>query len=255
MKKIFLVLSLISLSMGTTAFAQHKQLIAHRGAWKNTNTPQNSIASLQEAGKLLSYGSEFDVHMTKDNQLVVNHDHDFYGIDIEKATYAELLEKKHPNGENIPLLRDFLKAGLKLAKTKLILEVKSSRLSKERTLECTESVVKLVKELKAEKAVEYIAFDYDACKKLVALNPKAKVQYLSGNIEPKQIKADGLTGIDYHYSVFKKNTTWLKEAQALGLKVNAWTVNTEADMRELLDQKVDYITTDEPELFIRLLKK
>ncbi|MBP3942461.1 glycerophosphodiester phosphodiesterase [Sphingobacteriaceae bacterium WQ 2009] len=256
MKKILILASIISLSLGTKdLLAQHKQLIAHRGAWKNTHTPQNSIASLVEAIKLKSYGSEFDVHMTKDNQLVVNHDHDFYGIDIEKATYAELLVKTHPNGEHIPLLKDFLAAGLKQKKTKLILEIKSSRISKERTLEHTEAVYQLVQELKAQKAVEYIAFDYDACKKLVTLNPQVQVQYLSGNIEPKQIKADGLTGIDYHVSIFKKNPTWIKEAQNLGLKVNVWTVNNEVDIKDLLAQKVDFITTDEPELLIRILKK
>jgi beta-glucanase (GH16 family) len=44
-------------------FTQNK-VIAHRGAWKNTNAPQNSIASLQTAINLGVTGSEFDIHMT-----------------------------------------------------------------------------------------------------------------------------------------------------------------------------------------------
>ena len=71
-------------------------VIAHRGAWKQKSLPQNSIASLQEAINLKCRGSEFDVHLTADDVLVVNHDHLFYGLDIEKSTYKMLLSKKSP---------------------------------------------------------------------------------------------------------------------------------------------------------------
>ncbi|MDR2284538.1 MAG: glycerophosphodiester phosphodiesterase, partial [Sphingobacterium sp.] len=94
-----LVTLLLALFILTTAAAQETKIIAHRGAWKNTHAPQNSIAALQEAIKQEVWGSEFDVHMTKDGILVVNHDNDFYGIDIATSTYEELLVKKHPNGE------------------------------------------------------------------------------------------------------------------------------------------------------------
>ena len=86
------------------------------------------------------------------------------------------------------------------------------------------------------------------------MDPKAKVSYLNGDIAPDQIKKDGLTGIDYHLSVFTKHPTWLQEAKALKLTTNAWTVNAESDMKSLLDQKIDYITTNEPELLKTLLK-
>src|SRR5690606_17505562 len=57
-------------------------VIAHRGAFKKNQYPENSIASLKEAIRLKCYGSEFDVHMTRDGIMVVNHDADFYGTDI-----------------------------------------------------------------------------------------------------------------------------------------------------------------------------
>jgi glycerophosphoryl diester phosphodiesterase len=43
------------------------RVIAHRGAWKNTGVPENSIASLQHAIALGCYGSEFDVHLSADS--------------------------------------------------------------------------------------------------------------------------------------------------------------------------------------------
>ncbi|QBQ39679.1 glycerophosphodiester phosphodiesterase family protein [Sphingobacterium psychroaquaticum] len=253
MKKTTLLLTVLS-AMSITAFAQ-TNMIAHRGAWKNTHAPQNSLQALNDAVKQNAWGSEFDVHLTKDDVLVVNHDNDYYGIDIATATYDELLAKKHPNGESIPTAEAYLKEGLKQKGTKLIYELKTNKLGKERTLKAAELSVALVHKLKAEKQVEYIAFSYDACLKIKEKNKKAKVHYLTGDKSPQQLKEVGLDGLDYHFAVYKKNPNWIQEAKSLKLKTNVWTVNTEADMNYFINEKVDYITTDEPELLNKILKK
>lgn len=238
----------------STAQFNKNQVIAHRGAWKVDGLPQNSIASLQRAVELGCAGSEFDVHLTKDDVLVVNHDQDYYGIDIATATYAELLAKKHPNGESIPTAEAYLREGMKQKKTKLIYELKTSKLGKERTLHSADLTVQLVKKLGAEEWVEYIAFDYDACKRIIELDPKAKVYYLNGDKTPAEAKKDGLFGLDYHFNVYKKNPTWIREAKSLGLVVNVWTVNTQEEMNNLLDQDVEFITTDQPALLLDVIR-
>lgn len=248
--------TLIVCTMWHVSSAQSvSQVIAHRGAWKVDSLPQNSIASLHRAIELKCAGTEFDVHLTKDDVLVVNHDNDFYGIDIGTATYDELLAKKHPNGEAIPTAEAYLREGMKQKKTKLIFELKTSKLGKERTLHSADLSVELVKRLGAESMVEYIAFDYDACKRIVELDPDAKVYYLNGDITPAQAKQDGFTGLDYHFNVFAKNPTWIRESHDLGLAVNVWTVNTEEGMRTLLNQQVEFITTDEPALLFEVIKQ
>lgn len=227
-------------------------VIAHRGAWKQKNLPQNSIASLQEAINLRCRGSEFDVHLTADDILVVNHDHLFYGLDIEKSTYQELLSKKHPNGESIPTAEEYLEKGLKQSYTKLIFELKASQVNKERTLKAAEMSAMLVKKLDKKNQVEFISFDYDALKKIKELLPKAEVAYLEGNIPPQQVKADGLTGVDYHISFYKKFDTWIKDAHQMGLSVNVWTVNKKEDMDYFIKEGADYITTDYPEMLFEV---
>ncbi|QNL49193.1 glycerophosphodiester phosphodiesterase [Olivibacter sp. SDN3] len=229
-------------------------VIAHRGAWKAQDIPQNSLASLNQAVEIGCHGSEFDVHLTKDEVLVVNHDRDYFGLDIESSTYQELLAKKLPNGESIPTLESYLKEGMKQKKTRLILEIKPSTAKKERALKTAELCVSTVKKLKAQKWVDYITFDYEAGKLVGKLDPKAEVAYLNGDVAPAQAKKDGYTGLDYHFKVYKANPTWIKEAQDLGLSVNCWTVNDEADMAELLNQKVDFITTDEPEKLFEVIQ-
>ncbi|SHI55706.1 Glycerophosphoryl diester phosphodiesterase family protein [Arenibacter nanhaiticus] len=70
---------------------------------------------------------------------------------------------------------------------------------------------------------------------------------------PEEVKNDGYTGLDYN--VYKKNPTWIKEAQDLGLTVNAWTVDKEEDMKDLLAQKVDYIFTMNQNYCIRFWRE
>lgn len=208
----------------------------HRGAWKQSNTTENSITALQNAVKLGCMGSEFDVHMSADSVLFVNHDHSIKGTEIEKATAAELEKIKLSNGETLPTLEAYLLEGMKQSKTKLILEIKTSKLGKERSLALTERVVKMVHDLKAQAWTEYIAFDYDVCKSK-ELTPEAAVSYLNGDKTPEQLVADGLSGFDYHYNVLRKNENWIPEASQRKLTTNVWTVNGEKDLRWFLDQK------------------
>jgi glycerophosphoryl diester phosphodiesterase len=103
------------------------EVIAHRGAFKKNNFPENSIASLREAIRLGCAGSEFDVRMTSDDSMVINHDPGFHKLEIEKTTYAQLLAFKLSNGEKIPTLREYLLAGkTNNPGTKLVVEIKPS---------------------------------------------------------------------------------------------------------------------------------
>lgn len=232
--------------MAQSTFLNNK-VIAHRGAWKAANLPQNSIASLQKAIKLGCNGSEFDVRLTKDEVLVINHDPHHEGMDIEKTDYAELVKKPLKNGEKLPTLAQYLKAGMYQKTTKLITEIKPSPTSKERSLLLAQKVVEMVRKMKAQDWVVYISFDYDILKKVVELDKNANTQYLNGGISPELLKADGITGADYHFSVFQKDENWLVNAQKLGVATNAWTVNDTLIMDFMLIRKIDFLTTDEPE--------
>ena len=230
-------------------------VIAHRGAWKKNNLPENSIASLKEAIRLKCYGAEFDVHFTKDSVIVVNHDDIFKGMVIAESTYAELQRQLHTNGEQIPTLEDYLKEGIKQRGTKLILEIKTAK-TPERTIALTDAVVSMVKRLKADAWVEYISFSYAALQRIIQLEPKAKTAFLAGLNEEKplaQLKQDHIAQADYHFSVYKTGD-WFNQARKLGISINAWTVNTEEDMRWLIAEKADFITTNEPELLFKILK-
>jgi len=193
--------------------------------------------------------------MTSDEVLVVNHDSEFMGMEIEHSTYQQLLTQKLPNGEKIPTLEEYLKEGRKQKGTKLILEFKPSKISVERSEKVGEMVVKTVHKLKAKKWVEYITFSFEGGLKAIETDPKAKIAYLNGDKSPAELKDGGFFGFDYNIRLLKQKPEWIKEASELGLITNCWTVNTSEDMNWLLDQGIDLITTDEPELLFQVLRE
>ncbi|MGC3945662.1 MAG: glycerophosphodiester phosphodiesterase family protein [Chryseolinea sp.] len=233
----------------------HNRVVAHRGAWKNTGAPENSIASLRHAIRLGCEGSEFDVHMSSDSLPVVNHDNAIQGVSIARTPATELLKISLSNGEPMPVLEAYLKAGMEQLKTKLILEIKSSELGKESSIALTRKVVALVESLHAQAWVDYIAFDFDVCKEVMRIAPYAKVAYLNGDKSPEELAADHFFGLDYHFKVIQKNPDWVSDAHARRLTVNVWTVNDTELMKDLLKQNVEFITTNEPEVLLELVGK
>ncbi|HJY12337.1 MAG TPA: glycerophosphodiester phosphodiesterase family protein, partial [Flavobacterium sp.] len=230
-------------------------IVAHRGAWKKNNLPENSIASLRHAIDLKLPGSEFDVWRTADDSLVINHDAHYNKLLIEKTNYPDLLRFKLSNGEKLPTLHEYITEGKKDNKhTLLVCEIKPSEISKERGKKTALLTVEKIKKLKADKITCYISFDYDILKQIRDVDQKTVLQYLEGNKSPKEVKLDKISGVDYHYSVFKKHPEWIKEAKENNIILNAWTVNEASDMHWIIDHKFNYITTNEPELLKERLK-
>lgn len=229
----------------TTVNGQTTQIIAHRGFWKTENNAQNSIMALQKAAKENFFGSELDIHITKDDVLVVYHDHDIDGIMIENANYSAIKNTTLKNSETLPTLKEYLIEGKKYPHLKLILEVKSHQ-DLNRENKAVSEIMKLVNELRLEQQVEYISFSQNICNEVKKQNPEALVSYLNGDLSPKEVKEKGWDGIDYNYKIFQKNPTWIKEANDLGLITNTWTVNQEEIMEEMINQKIQHISTDEP---------
>lgn len=64
-----------------------------------------------------------------------------------------------------------------------------------------------------------------------------------------------IIGLDYSHSVMSKNMSWIAEAQELGMLVNVWTINNAADMIMYINNKVDFITTNYPDMCKRYVEQ
>jgi len=232
------------------------QVVAHRGYWKAEGAAQNSIASLLAAGRIGAYGSEFDVNLTADGALVVNHDFTYKGMTIYETALADLRcdTLRLSNGEILPTLDEYLEASLQYPKMKLVFELKSKGEPDYEDV-ALPACIRAIQQHGVAKRVEFISFSLSACETFAHLMPDNRVEYLGGDIEPLALHAKGINGIDYHYSVFDQHPEWVKQAHDLGMVVNAWTVNKEEDIRRMLDLGVDHITTNEPELAQRLIQE
>ena len=88
MKRIFFLF--VELLCVFSVFAQVK-VVAHRGYWDVDGSAQNSIRALEMAAEIGCYGSEFDVNITSDGVVVVNHDATINGIRIEENVVLNFL--------------------------------------------------------------------------------------------------------------------------------------------------------------------
>jgi glycerophosphoryl diester phosphodiesterase len=238
-----------------TSNAQQTKIIAHRGAWKEFNLPENSIASLEKAIELKCEGAEFDVRRTLDGVLVVNHDPVYYGDTIQTNTYAFLNRNKLSNGESLPTLEEyFLKGTQDKHKTLLICEIKAAIKDKEQDYLATIETLALAKKLKIEKRIVYISFSKDILSWIKEKQPTATVLYLESDLSIDAVVQNKFDGINLHYTSFKNNSQLSATAKNAGLKIGSWTVNELSDLAILQAQGVEWITTNQPLQFQKQLK-
>ena len=288
MKKFVVIIAAVLAMVGCADGQKNNgpKICAHRGFWncEETMFSENSIASLRQAQECGLWGSEFDIHLTADSVVVVNHDPVVDGMPIHRTNYSELLSHRLPNGETIPTLDEYLaqgalsgtaaakksagpsnstaakksaglgKSARKSAPCMLVIELKKQD-SREAGIRMAEMTVAALKEhgLYDPDRAMFISFDYNICKWLAVNAPEFQNQYLQGDKSPEEVNADGINGIDYHRGVLRKHPEWVEQAHALGMGVNVWTVNDEEEMRYFIDLGVDVITTNEPLMLSGLL--
>ena len=223
MKTRLIIAAALAAASSLAASAALPKVIAHRGYWDTEGSAQNSIRALVKADSIGCHASEFDVWMTSDGVLVVNHDDNINGVHIESSPAKKVLAQKLSNGENVPTLESYLELAAKQP-SRIVLELK-------------------------------ITFSEYGFQDIIKYAPKGTaVYYLSGDYIPWQIKEMGGAGIDYSLKAMKKHPEWIKMTHDLGMEVNVWTVNDPADMQWCIDNGVDYITTNAPEQLQQLLK-
>lgn len=100
-----------------------KKIISHRGIYDNKTIYENTLESIKLATKK-HYIIEIDIHLTKDNQIVVFHDYNTKRLTnknqiIEQTTYKEL---NNQSPIHIPLLEEVLSQVN--SQTPILIEVK-----------------------------------------------------------------------------------------------------------------------------------
>ncbi len=259
MKKIALTLAMAFVLLAAGCSKEHKIAItAHRGYWdcEQAGYMENTIASLKQAQDNGFWGSEFDVHITADDKMLVNHDSTLQGLDIHQMPLDSFLTMTHKNGEHPATADEYLTQGEK-SKCMLVWELKPNE-SEEQENKLVDAAIEALKahNLYDPKRVMFISFSLNMCKRVAEKCPEFTNQFLEGaerDLGPQEIFDMGINGIDYHFSKFDAHPEWVEQAHKLGMSVNVWTVDEPEDIQRMIDLGVDCITTNKPMLVREML--
>lgn len=233
-------------------------IVAHRGAFKVNNTPHNSIASLQDAIKLKLYASECDIHITLDGKVVVFHDDTFNGLDIDKTSYAQLKASgRLANGETLPLLEEYITTAMEGKYTKIWIDVKSlddQYGGDANSIKAGEAATRIAKDMKAKYFVEFIVGREEVFKKCItAVQGDFPVAYM-GNQTPASYQTKGYTWTNQTTtSFYPDNAAKIADFKSRGIRVSAYNADDISTIKWFMQQEVDQICTNDPELALKVL--
>jgi len=247
----------VCLAVGqANAQSDFKGVVAHRaGIYDDKALPENSYAALHKSAEMGVNAIEIDVHLSKDGVVVVNHDHDFQGMDIATNTYADLKSVgKLSNGETLSTLHDYIREIKKHRGLALWVDIKRSNVDMAWDVKAGEAVAKTITAARAEDVAAVIAPMFPAVVKIKLVNPKIKIYYIGVEYPPAVVKLLGFEGINLQHKRYAKEYD-MPALQQAGLAVGAYVVDDPAIMDSLLDQNVDFITTNKPAVLTDLVKR
>jgi len=246
-----------------TAGPARPRIAAHRGGaalW-----PENGLAAFRGALTLGVDLIELDVHLTRDGEVVVLHDPTLDRTTtgrgpVAERTWAELttVTLKGAPDEGVPRLRDVLELLRPPRTPGLLLEVKVGATGA-RYPGIEEKIVRLLSETGLAGRTTVMAFEWDVLERVRALAPTLRLTALLS-----RRGAERLGGVEgaVRLAATKANDLGIERtllspeavaaARAAGLTIGVWTVNDPDELRAALAAGVDYVTTDRPDVALRL---
>jgi glycerophosphoryl diester phosphodiesterase len=231
------------------AFSQ-VQFIAHRGA--SYLAPENTVAAARLAWKLDADAVEIDIYLSKDGQVVVNHDRTTKRTGTDSLVIAETdsdelrkldvgrwKDEKY-TGEKIPFVSEVLETVPK--GKKLVIEIKCGP-------EVLPALKEAVKASGKKKQVVFIAFGWETILETKKQFPKNECHWLSSRVEGLADRMEeaaelGLDGVNLHHKLVSQGV--MDRAKQLNLDVLCWTVDDPVEARRVADLGVSAITTNRP---------
>ena len=251
-----------------TAAGPATRVAAHRGGaalW-----PENSLLAFRQALALGVDALEFDLHMTADSEVVVMHDPTLERTttaagrvrDLKLADLAGARLKARDGtvtDEPIPTFAQVLDLAAK-GSAELLPEIKVDA-NRQRYDGIEEKVLALVRARGLSARTTIQAFQPGTIRRLRELSPAARTMLLvaRGDVERDRARAAeavrrardlGATDLGMNHRLIDADV--VAAARADGIRVSAWTVNHEADIRRMIDLGVDMVMSDRPDLAKRL---
>ncbi len=243
---------------------RYKMIIAaHRGS--SYTAPENTLAAFNLAWQQDADAAELDVHLSKDNRVMVIHDEttgrtawNHIDLRVKDTNSAELrnLDVGRWKGEqfadqNIPFLEEVIETVPPWKK--LFVEIK-----------CGPEILPYVKQIfensGKKNQMVVIGFNFWTLFSSKQLMPDVPTYWLVSGITDEQEKAFwvqfagsyGLDGLDAHYGMV--TDIFIRTVRSAGQGLYTWTVNDFNTANSLKELGVDGITTDRPDWLLEHLE-
>ncbi|MBQ7595686.1 MAG: glycerophosphodiester phosphodiesterase [Clostridia bacterium] len=229
---------------------------AHRGF--SGKYPENTMLAFKKAVEAGAEGAELDVHFSKDKELVIIHDEtldrttDGSGR-VMDFTYDELCKfdahasyKGRFDFQKIPTLREYFEFVKNVDGFMTNIELKTGIYDYPGI---EKAVLELIDEFDLRDRIIISSFNHFSVLRFKKLAPDVKCGFLEESRLVGFAEYTKQHGIEYvhplHYTL---DDQFFKEIRANGLGINTWTVNDEEDMRRMIENGVDAIIGNYPDL-------
>lgn len=228
---------------------------AHRGA--RGHAPENTLLAFDLAFDLGADGIECDAQLSRDGRLVIIHDGTVNRTTsgrgaVRDLTFAALRQLDAGRGQTIPTLEETLA----LVRTRgglLNIELKAE--SDAEALQVSEAVAALLSAMSKDDPMRTrliaSSFSLPAVSDIKRRLPWLRVGALyGGRAWTRQTMIEraltlGADAIHPHPRILTRGT--VRAAHDAGLRVNVWTANRKATIRQLIAWEVDGVFSDFPE--------
>lgn len=233
---------------------------AHRGF--SGKYPENTLLAFEKAIEVGADGIELDVQLTKDGEVVIIHDEridrttDGKGF-VADYTYDELSKfnasyifTDEMGFNKIPTLREYFE----LVKDKDIITNIELKTGINEYLGIENKVWDLIREFHLEEKIIISSFNHFSVLRMKEIAPALKYGFLSEDwiIDAgKYTHSHGVTC--YHPRFNNLIPEVIAELKSYNLEINTWTVNKEKDMRYLIENKIDVIIGNYPDITKKIL--
>jgi glycerophosphoryl diester phosphodiesterase len=262
------VLLVVALLLASRAVAgPATQIAAHRGG---AALPENSLAAFRGALALGVDALEFDVHLTADGEPVVIHDATLERTTtgrgaVADTTLAQLRALRvrgrdgGPTTESVPTLAEVLDLAAPTA-VEVLPEIKTARGGR-RYAGLEDKVLARLGARRFAGRATVQAFDEATIRRLRELDQAQRTMLLvpARRLEMARVEATeavrwagelGATDLGMDHRTIDARV--IVAARAARVRLSAWTVNAEPDLRRILDLGVDMVMSDHPDLALRL---
>lgn len=230
------------------------KVFGHRGC--SGTYPENTMLAFRKAVEAGVDGMEFDLHLTKDNKLVIIHDETIDRTSngsgaVRDMTLEELRRYDFSaafSGEygvcRIPTLEEYFEMVKDLPLISNI-ELKTG-VWEYPGIE--QAAIDMVRAYHLEDRIIFSSFNHTTVERCKALAPDIKCGFLTENWPSRFGAYTALHGIECcHPPLHMLSEKTVAEMHDAGRAINTWTVNTEEDAKRLAGWGVDALIGNYPE--------